>query len=68
MFAMMILLRTLGINDCKCLKFLFFSISKKISGTLYALDSLISSQSYMIPMKKHVMRGAIDSYKQNSGS
>lgn len=65
---MMILLRKLEINDCKCLKFLFFFISKKISGTLYAFDSLISSQSYMIPMKKHVMRGVIDSYKQNSGS
>lgn len=67
-FVMMILLRKLGINVCKCLKSIFFFISKKISGTLCALDSSISSQSYLIPMKKHVMTGVIDSYEQHSGS
>lgn len=48
MFVMMIPLRKLEINNSECLSFssssIFFSISKKISGILYALDSSISSK------------------------
>lgn len=69
MFVVMTRLRNLEINDSECLNFsgpsFFFSFSKKISGILYALDS-ISSQCYMIPMKKQEMGRVIDSPKAES--